>query len=38
MSDLELVVRNAHVATAADVFDCDIGVKVSMPTAISTSR
>jgi dihydropyrimidinase len=27
MSDFDLVVRNAHVATAADVFDCDIGVK-----------
>jgi dihydropyrimidinase len=26
MSDFDLVVRNAHVATAADVFDCDIGV------------
>jgi dihydropyrimidinase len=27
MSDYDLVVRNAHVATAADVFDCDIGVQ-----------
>src|SRR5262245_62529624 len=26
MADFDLVVRNAHVATAADVFDCDIGV------------
>jgi dihydropyrimidinase len=27
MSDFDLVVRNAHVATAADVFDADIGIK-----------
>jgi dihydropyrimidinase len=27
MADFDLIVRNAHVATAADVFDCDIGVK-----------
>lgn len=27
MTDFDLVVRNAHVATAADVFDADIGVK-----------
>jgi dihydropyrimidinase len=27
MADLDLVVRHAHVATAADVFDCDVGVK-----------
>jgi dihydropyrimidinase len=25
--DLDLVIRNARVATAADVFECDIGVK-----------
>ena len=27
MTNLDLVVRNARVATAADVFECDIGVK-----------
>jgi dihydropyrimidinase len=27
MTDFDLVVRSARVATAADVFDCDIGVK-----------
>jgi len=27
MTDFDLVIRNAHVATAADVFDADIGVK-----------
>ena len=27
MSDFDLVVRNSRVATAADVFDCDIGVR-----------
>jgi dihydropyrimidinase len=26
MTEFDLVIRNAHVATAADVFDCDIGV------------
>ncbi len=27
MSEFDLVIRNAHAATAADVFDCDIGVR-----------
>ena len=27
MSDFDLVIRNARVATAADVFESDIGVK-----------
>src|SRR3954465_12870525 len=27
MNDLDLVVRNARVATASDVFECDIGVR-----------
>jgi len=35
MSDFDLVVRNAHVATAADVFDCDIGVKDGASAAIA---
>jgi dihydropyrimidinase len=26
MSDFDLVIRNARVATASDVFECDIGV------------
>ena len=26
-TNFDVVIRNAHVATAADVFDCDIGVK-----------
>jgi dihydropyrimidinase len=35
MSDLDLVVRNAHVATAADVFDCDVGVKDGVISALA---
>jgi dihydropyrimidinase len=27
VSEFDLVVRNARVATAADVFECDIGVR-----------
>jgi dihydropyrimidinase len=27
LSEFDLVIRNAHAATAADVFDCDIGVR-----------
>jgi dihydropyrimidinase len=27
MQEFDLVIRNAHVATATDVFDCDIGVR-----------
>lgn len=27
MTDFDLVIRNAHAATAADVFDCDIGIR-----------
>ncbi len=27
MNDFDLVIRNAHVATAADIFDCDIGIR-----------
>ena len=27
MGEFDLVIRNAHAATAADVFDCDIGVR-----------
>ena len=27
MTDFDLVIRNGRIATAADVFDCDIGVK-----------
>jgi dihydropyrimidinase len=26
MNDFDLVIRNAHIVTAADVFDADIGV------------
>ena len=26
MTDFDLVIRNARIATAADVFECDIGV------------
>ena len=35
MSDLDLVVRNAHVATAADVFNCDVGVKDGVISALA---
>ena len=27
MTDFDLIVRNAHVITASDIFDCDIGVR-----------
>ena len=27
MTDFDLIVRNAHVVTAADEFDCDIGIR-----------
>ncbi|HEU0203065.1 MAG TPA: amidohydrolase family protein, partial [Burkholderiaceae bacterium] len=37
MSDFDLVIRNAHVATAADVFDCDIGVHDGRIAALGTS-
>ena len=27
MTDFDLIVRNAHVITASDIFDCDIGIR-----------
>src|SRR5262245_60382884 len=36
MSDFELVVRNARAATAADVFECDIGVSDGRIAALGT--
>ncbi|HVF63884.1 MAG TPA: dihydropyrimidinase [Casimicrobiaceae bacterium] len=35
MNDLDLVVRNARVATAADIFDCDIGIANGMIIALA---
>jgi len=37
MSDFDLVVRNAHVATASDVFDCDIGIAGGRIIALAAS-
>lgn len=35
MNTFDLVVRSAHVATAADVFDCDIGITGGRITALA---
>lgn len=37
VSDFDLVVRNAHVATASDIFDCDIGITHGSITALAAS-
>ena len=37
MTDFDLAIRNARVATAADVFNCDIGVKDGVIAALANS-
>ena len=35
MSELDLIVKNARVATAADTFDCDIGIRAGRIAALA---
>jgi dihydropyrimidinase len=37
MTGFDLVIRNAHVATASDVFDCDIGIRGGRIAALAGS-
>ena len=37
MSTFDTVIRNGRVATATDIFDCDIGIKDGVITALSNS-
>lgn len=37
MDNFDLVVRNAHVVTAADAFDCDIGIRDGVIVALGTN-
>jgi dihydropyrimidinase len=34
MQDFDLVIRNGRVATAADIFESDIGIKGGVVTAV----
>ena len=35
MNPLDLIVRNARVATASDIFDCDIGIAAGRIVALA---